>query len=83
MVLNGCSLSLIQILQAKAGGVKASEGNEGSSDGNGYKTFLGHVYDLLEDKITTERYEEGVRQLVGNQVINSTSQAWCAYKSPY
>lgn len=34
----------------------------------GYKTFLGHLYDLLEEKINTDRYEEGVRQLVGNQV---------------
>lgn len=34
----------------------------------GYKTFLGHLYDLLEEKINTERYDEGVRQLVGNQV---------------
>lgn len=40
----------------------------GDKEEIGYKTFLGHLYDLLEDKINTERYEEGVRQLVGNQV---------------
>lgn len=30
-----------------------------------------HLYDLLEEKISTERYDEGVRQLVGNQVYEN------------
>lgn len=33
-----------------------------------YKIFLGHLHDLVEEKITSDRYDEGVRQLVGNQV---------------
>lgn len=39
-----------------------------NKDGAGYETFLVHLYDLLEDKINAERYDEAVRQLVGNQV---------------
>lgn len=41
----------------------------------GYKTFLGHLFDLLEDKINTDRYEEGVRQLVGNRVRRDSAAA--------
>lgn len=33
-----------------------------------YKTFLAYLCDLIEDKINAERYDEGVRQLLGNQV---------------
>lgn len=33
-----------------------------------YTTFLAHLFDLVEEKITMDRYDEGVRQLVGNQV---------------
>lgn len=54
------------------GSTKSSVGDGGKEDTD-YKTFLGHLYDLLEDKITTERYDEGVRQLVGNQVYQNAS----------
>ncbi|CAM9156410.1 unnamed protein product [Ectocarpus sp. 4 AP-2014] len=57
-----------EVLRASAGvtgtGMHAANGDK---EEIGYKTFLGHLYDLLEEKINTERYEEGVRQLVGNQ----------------
>ncbi|CAN0488227.1 unnamed protein product, partial [Ectocarpus sp. 12 AP-2014] len=36
-------------------------------------------YDLLEEKINTERYEEGVRQLVGNQVRGHAKPATCTH----
>lgn len=47
----------------------------GDKEETGYRTFLGHLYDLLEEKITMERYEEGVRQLVGNQVRTNVLQS--------
>lgn len=58
-----------QVLRASAGIASTDVRSVGGdNEGLGYKTLLGHLYDLLEEKITTERYEEGVRQLVGNQV---------------
>lgn len=62
-------VSPAQVLRASAG-IPGSDTHlvDGDKEEVGYKTFLGHLYDLLEDKINTERYEEGVRQLVGNQV---------------
>ena len=74
------SSSLLRQILRESAGAGAGEGNEhqsarsgdGDNEGFGYKTFLGHLYDLLEDKTTTERYEEGVRQLVGNQVSKAS-----------
>lgn len=58
-----------QVLRASAGIVSTDMRSVvGDKEEIGYKTLLGHLYDLLEEKITSERYEEGVRQLVGNQV---------------
>lgn len=66
-----------QVLQASAGvgsndrfaSTEATNSVMGGDEQNvGYQTFLGHLYDLLEEKISSERYDEGVRQLVGNQV---------------
>lgn len=66
-----------QVLQASAGvesndrfaSTEATNSAMGGDEQNvGYQTFLGHLYDLLEEKISSERYDEGVRQLVGNQV---------------
>lgn len=54
------------------GSTKSSDGDGGKEDTD-YKTFLGHLYDLLEDKINADRYDEGVRQLVGNQVYQNAS----------
>lgn len=58
-----------QVLRASAGvtgsGTQAIDGDKNET---GYKTFLGHLFDLLEEKINTDRYEEAVRQLVGNRV---------------
>lgn len=58
-----------QVLRASAGvtGSRA-QAIDGDKEEVGYKTFLGHLFDLLEEKINTDRYEEGVRQLVGNRV---------------
>lgn len=65
-----------QFLHSDAAGKRGKDGestaHEEESDKDSqeltYKTFLGHLYDLVEDKINSERYDEGVRQLVGNQV---------------
>lgn len=58
-----------QVLRASAGVTGSVIGAiDGDKEEIGYKTFLGHLYDLLEEKINTDRYEEGVRQLVGNRV---------------
>lgn len=69
-----------QVLRASAGvtgtGMHAANGDK---EEIGYKTFLGHLYDLLEEKINTERYEEGVRQLVGNQVRGHAKPATCTH----
>ncbi|CAM9121207.1 unnamed protein product, partial [Hapterophycus canaliculatus] len=57
-----------EVLRASAGIVSTGmHAVNGDKEETGYRTFLGHLYDLLEEKITMERYEEGVRQLVGNQ----------------
>ena len=71
-----CCLCRPKVLRASAAGIASTDAigstNSKSGDGGeediGYKTFLVHLYDLLEEKISTERYDEGVRQLVGNQV---------------
>lgn len=58
-----------QVLRASAGVTGSStQAIDGDKEEVGYKTFLGHLFDLLEDKINTDRYEESVRQLVGNRV---------------
>lgn len=67
-----------KVLRASAAGIATTDaiGIANSKVGNGgedigYKTFLVHLYDLLEEKISTDRYDEGVRQLVGNQVYEN------------
>lgn len=77
-----CSLSRLhhQVLQESAGVestaaitgvVKGRSHSSGDAGEIAYKTFLGHLYDVLEEKINNDRYDEGVRQLVGNQVRES------------
>lgn len=71
-----------QVLQASIGiesndGLASTEATRrtmaGDEQNAGYQTFLGHLYDLLEEKMSSERYDEGVRQLVGNQVCRRAS----------
>lgn len=58
-----------QVLRASAGVTGAgTQLIDGDKEESGYRTFLGHLFDLLEEKINTDRYEESVRQLVGNLV---------------
>lgn len=73
-----------QILQASAGadssanimGARSIQSQDnGESAEVGYKTFLGHLFDLLEERISGDRYDEGVRQLVGNQVRDGIALA--------
>eukprot|EP00752_Nemacystus_decipiens_P012829 g11361.t1 len=57
-----------EVLRASAGVTGSStQAIDGDKEEIGYNTFLGHLFDLLEEKINTDRYEESVRQLVGNR----------------
>eukprot|EP00903_Cladosiphon_okamuranus_P009925 g9422.t1 len=57
-----------EVLRASAGVTGSrTQPIAGDKEETGYRTFLGHLFDLLEEKINTDRYEESVRQLVGNR----------------